>query len=76
MTSAAQIQVGLKFKSKAFTADCEISAVRRELNQCDVTITPSDGNEWEEKDWKLDTLATLFAAEHYYIPEREVNFGV
>lgn len=71
-----RIILGLEFKSTHFAATARVSAIRPEMNEVDVIMMPSDGNEWEAKAWDLAYLKSGFEKEVFSIISKEPQLGV
>ena len=70
------IKKGLKFKllySPSFEA--EISVIRKDENEVDVIMIPSDGNAFMDT-WPLDETENKFSRGIYKAKEKEISFGI
>jgi hypothetical protein len=70
------IKKGMKFTmlySPSFEA--EIDRIRKDENEVDVIMIPSDGNAFMTT-WPLDETDNKFARGIYKIKEKEISFGI
>ena len=71
-----EIKKGLKFNmlySPSFTA--EVSDIRKDDNEIDVIMIPSDGNAFMTT-WPLDETDNKFSRGIYKVKEKEISFGI
>lgn len=73
----SMIHVGLKFTSRHFSDDAEVVAVRADQNECDVTLTSSQGFGRRENGWNLQHVEWGFERGEYIKKDpKEINISI
>lgn len=66
-----KVNVGTWFKSHTFSADAQIKAIRKDVNQVDILFRDSEGIQWMVENSNLQALRDSFANGTHYIPEQD-----